>query len=81
VISGFRRDVDDISAILGYDASSKVKKSWFLDPWKLDQLVLPKRRYLTTIVRCEISLKRIDLKYTKISLQRKSCPCPRHEGV
>jgi hypothetical protein len=27
VISGFRRDVDDISAILGYDASSKVKKS------------------------------------------------------
>ena len=82
MISGFRRDLDEICALRGYYASlsaisvltlrddisvrlSMVKKSrsllGFLDPWRWDRYVVPKRRYRNTTQRCVMSQKGADL--------------------
>jgi hypothetical protein len=67
LISGFRRDVDELYALLGYytalSGSYKGQEVLlgFLDPWRWDRQVVPKRWYRTTTQRCVISQKRADL--------------------
>jgi hypothetical protein len=68
VISGFRRDVDEICNLLGYYAaqSGSYLPKFRVNLWRWDRYVVPKRRKRITTRRCIISQKSPHLENDKV---------------
>ena len=87
VISGFLREVDEISSLLGYHATyignfvptfrdsisgQRSRILEFSDPLRWDQYVVPKFRYGITNTRCVISQKSAHLLYFAAAARNKT---------